>query len=76
VNARYLLTDWGRKELGHCHWHPFTAPSQATRGSASPQGEARRERAAKPKQSAGRGRHAAHSRESDTRTTGGGGRAV
>ena len=35
------------------------------RGSASPQGEARRERAAKDKRSAGRGRHAAHSRESE-----------
>jgi len=38
---------------------------QDMRGSASPKGEARRECAAKPKQSAGRGRHAAHSRESE-----------
>ena len=45
-------------------------------GSASPKGEARRERAGKAKRSECRARHAAHSRESVTASTGGGGRAV
>jgi hypothetical protein len=47
------------KRVEHRHCTPTAG------GSASPKGEARRERAAKPKQSAGRGRHAAHSRESE-----------
>ncbi len=44
------------------------------RGSASPQGEARRECAAKAERSKCRGGDAAHSRESDTGLRGGGGR--
>jgi len=45
-------------------------------GSASPKGEARRERAGKAERSECRARHAAHSRESDTRTTVGVGDSV
>ena len=45
----------GQSPASHLALTP-APPPQDMRGSASPKGEARRERAAKPKRSAGRGR--------------------